>query len=60
MAKLTQREQSHVRSPVSEAWANEGLCTRDLLPHNEFNEPGRRIQDAHAGRIILDVAAPEG
>jgi len=46
MSLLSKREQTTIRSPITEAWANSDLCTGDLRPYNEFNIPGSHIVDA--------------
>src|SRR4029077_14672551 len=58
MARLSYTEQTKVRSPISEAWANLDLCSRDLLPYNKFNAPGERFQDRFPDRAIFDMPLP--
>ena len=47
-----------IRSPVTETWANQDLCTNDGIPFNEFATPGDRIIDRHPDHIVYDVALP--
>ena len=49
MANLNMREKTLICSPVTEAWANQDLCTEDGEPYNEFFTPGNRIVDWHPG-----------
>ena len=58
MANLSPREKSLICSPVTEAWANQDLCTDDGIPFNEFATPGDRIVDCHPDRIVYDIALP--
>src|SRR4029077_436373 len=58
MARLSYQEQTKIRSPISEAWANADLCSQDLLPYNEFNIPGYRFQDRFPGRASYDMPLP--
>ena len=61
MANLSPREKTHIRSPVTEAWANQDLCTDDGIPFNEFATPGDRIIDRHPDCIVYDIAlSPKG
>ena len=57
MPSLSQKELASTRSPISEAWASSGLCSQDILPHNEFNVPGLRVKDVLNDRIIFDALA---
>ena len=58
MANLSLREKTLIRSPVTEAWANQDLCTDDGIPFNEFATPGDRIIDCHPDHIVYDVTLP--
>ena len=58
MVNLTQREKSLIRSPVTEAWANQDLCTDDGEPYNEFSTPGDQIADWHPDCIVYNIALP--
>ena len=56
MANLFLREKTLIRSPVTEAWANQDLCTDDRIPYNEFATPGDRIVNWHPDHIVYDIA----
>ena len=58
MANLSLREKTLICSPVTEAWANQDLCTDDGIPFNEFATPGDQIIDRHPDHIVYDIALP--
>ena len=58
MVNLSLREKTLIRSPVTEAWANQDLCTDDGIPYNEFATPGDRVIDHYPDRIEYDIALP--
>ena len=58
MVNLSLREKTLIHSPVTEAWANQDLCTDDGIPFNEFATPGDRIIDRHPNCIVYDIALP--
>lgn len=57
MARLTKCEQGNIHSPISEAWANQDLCTEVILPYNNFNVPGKCFQDTCESHLILNASA---
>ena len=58
MVNLSLREKTLICSSVTEAWANQDLCTDDGISFNEFATPGDRIIDQHPGCIVYDNAFP--
>ena len=58
MANLSPREKILIHSPITEAWANQDLCTDDGIPFNEFAIPRDRIIDCHPDCVVYDIALP--
>ena len=52
MANLSLREKTLIHSPVTEAWANQDLCTDDGISYNEFATPGDQIINQHPDHIV--------
>ena len=60
-ANLSLKEKSLIRSPVTEAWANQDLCTDDGIPYNDFATPRNWIVDWHPDHIVYNIAlSPKG
>ena len=58
MANLSPRKKTLIRSPITEAWANQDLCTDDGIPFNKFATPGDWIIDRHPDCVVYDVTLP--
>ena len=46
-----------VRSPITEAWANQDLCTTNITPFNGYNCPGLRAHDLFADRLTCEFSS---
>jgi hypothetical protein len=58
MVNLTFRQQSLVRTPITEQWANADLCTGDLNPLDDYDKPGKRFMDLYSGVVHFDMPTP--
>ena len=57
MVNLTQKK-TLIHCPITEAWANQDLCTNERIPYNEFDTPGDQIIDQHPDCIMYDITLP--
>ena len=49
-----------VRSPITEAWANQNLCTTNVTPFNEYNCPGLRMCDLFTDQLTCKFSSVGG
>jgi hypothetical protein len=51
---------ANTRSPITELWANQDLCTEFLDPYNVHNTPGEHLKDTLSKRITHDFIQVSG
>lgn len=51
-------ERASLYTSVTQAWVSQDLCTVDLVPFHDLDEPGLHIMDMFPDRVVLDAPVP--